>query len=190
VDEGEARIRQFEVLWAEIARRSNAQQALVAATVTATGTLAGLAVTDKADPVVLVVLAVVAPTFGLLWLDHARNIGEIGNFIRCNWGSDWGPNWEQLYAEGKNTREGRFRFAIFITAVILVFVGPAFGGLVASVCQLDGQLLFIAAWGGAALLTTLFAISLGIQIVQTRPGPPEPCSGSASASGPSSSGRV
>jgi hypothetical protein len=188
--EGEAQMRQFEVLWAEIARRSNAQQALVAATVTATGTLAGLAVTDKADPVVLVVLAVVAPTFGLLWLDHARNIGEIGNFIRCNWDPGWGPNWEQLYAEGKNTREGRFRFVIFISAVILVFVGPALGGLIASVCQLDGHLLFIAAWASATLLTMLFLVSLAIQIVQTRPGSPGPFSGSQSASEPSSSGRV
>lgn len=175
MDNDEATIRQFEVLWAEVARRSNAQQALIAATVTATGTVGGLAVTGKADPVLLVVLAAVSPIFGLLWLDHARNIGEIGDFIRCNWGRDWGPNWEQQYAEKKNSRAGRFRFGIFITAVTLVFVGPAVGGLLASVCELDGKLPLWVAWGGSAVLTALFTISWVIQIFQTLPRAPEPC---------------
>ncbi len=186
----EATIRQFEVLWAEIARRSNAQQALIAATVTATGTIGGLVVTGKADSVLLVVLAVVSPIFGLLWLDHARNIGEIGDFIRCNWDQEWGPNWEKRNAERKNTGTGWFRFIAFITAVIVVFIGPAIGGLSASICELDDKLRLIVAWGGAAALTGLFIVGLAIQVVQTKPGPPEPCPDPDRESQPSSSGRA
>jgi hypothetical protein len=107
----EATLRQFEVLWAEIARRSNAQQAIIAATVT--GTVGGLVVSGKAS------------------------------------------------------RAGHVRFVIFIVAVTIVFLGPATGGLSASVCHLDGQLRFIAAWAGSATLTALFAISWGIQVCQS-----------------------
>jgi len=176
-------IRQFEVLWAEIARRSNAQQALVAATVTTTGTIGGLVVTGKADSVLLVVLAAVAPIFGLLWLDHARNIGEIGEFIRCHWRGE--PNWEQHYAEQKDTAGGKFRFLIFITAVTLVFVGPAIGGLIFSADQLDGNCRLIASWLAAVVLTVLFTVSWVIQVGQTWPRPPGECPESDSDSGPS-----
>jgi hypothetical protein len=165
-------IRQFEVLWAEIARRSNAQQALLAATVTATGTVGGLVVSGRADPVLLVVLAVVAPVFGLLWIDHAQNIGEIGKFIRRNWPGS--PNWEQENEERKNTPAGRLRFLIFMPTMSLVFLGPALGGLAASVCQLDGTLYLIAAWGGAAVVTGLFSISWAIQVQRTWPKGSEP----------------
>lgn len=160
----DATLRQFEILWAEIARRSNAQQALVAATVTVTGTISGLVVTDKADSVLLVVLAIVAPVFGLLWLDHARNVGEIGEFICQNW--RWAPNWEKHNAERKKTDAGRFRFVIFILAVTIVFVGPALGGLWTSAGHLDGARLIVA-WGGAATLTVLFVVSWTIQVVQS-----------------------
>jgi hypothetical protein len=170
MDKVEATVRQCEVLWAEIARRSNAQQALVAATVTATGTIGGLVVTDKADSVLLVVLAAVAPIFGLLWLDHARNIGEIGEFIRCHWPSE--TNWEQHHSEEKGTDGGKFRFFIFIIAVTLVFVAPAIGGLYTSAGQLDGEYRLLASWIGAATLTTLFLISWAVQVFQTRPKPP------------------
>lgn len=161
----EAQLRQFEVLWAEIARRSNAQQAIIGATVTVTGTVGGLVVSGKAEQLLLVVLAIVAPVFGLLWLDHARNIGEIGNFIREKW--TWTPNWEQENADRKATGAGRFRFVIFVTAVTIVFLGPAIVGLSASACHLDAQLRFILSWGGSATLTALFALSWGIQIKQS-----------------------
>jgi hypothetical protein len=183
VDADESTIRQCEVLWAEIARRSNAQQALVAATVTATGTIGGLVVTEKADSVLLVVLAAVAPIFGLLWLDHARNIGVIGEFIRCHWPGE--TNWEQHHAEEKDTSGGVFRFSIFIVAVSLVFVGPAIGGLITSADQLDGKCRLLAAWIGAVVLTALFTISWAIQIFQTWPRPPGGCPETDRNSGPS-----
>jgi hypothetical protein len=179
----ERALRQFEALWAEIARRSNAQQALVAATVTAAGTIGGLVVAEKADSVLLVVLAVVAPIFGLLWLDHARNIGDIGEFIRCHWQGQ--PNWEQHQAERKYTAGGKFRFFIFITAVTLVFVGPAVSGLIASAGQLDGKCHFLASWIGAAVLTALFVVSWSIQVIQTLPKQPSHRSQSDKDAGPS-----
>lgn len=164
---GEATLRQFEILWAEIARRSNAQQALVAATVTGTGTVGGLVATKGAAPILLVVLAVVSPVFGLLWLDHARNINEIGRFIRENW--TWTPNWEKQYEEGKNSWAGGYRFVVFATAVTIVFLIPAGVGLFVSIGELRDEAGLIAAWGGGAIMTVLFTISWILQIAQTRP---------------------
>lgn len=161
----DAQLRQFEVLWSEIARRSNAQQALLAATVTITGTIGGLVVTNRADSVLLVVLAIVSPVLGLLWLDHARNIGEIGNFIRVNW--HWTPNWEQANADGKNATSGRARFVIFATAVTIVFLCPALAGLGASVSHLASVPYRIGAWSVALLLSCLFGLSWAIQIWQS-----------------------
>lgn len=88
----EAQLKQFEVLWAEIARRSTAQQALITLNVTATGTVIGLVVSGKSQSALLFVLAVVSPALGLLWVDHARSIGLIADFIRTRW--SWEPNWE------------------------------------------------------------------------------------------------
>ncbi|MGC1853071.1 MAG: hypothetical protein WA687_11590 [Solirubrobacterales bacterium] len=167
-ESAEAQLRQYEALWAEIARRSNAQQALIAATVTATGTVSGLVVAGKADAVLLVVLAVVSPVFGLLWLDHARNIDNIGGFIRSNWA--WSPNWELEHESRKGTkREATFRFIIFTTAVTIVFLGPAAGGLIASFSHPGSALIFITAWCPAAMLTALFAVAWLVHVGQTRP---------------------
>lgn len=166
MDECEAQVRQFEVLWAEIARRSNAQQALIAATVTATGTVGGLVVAEGTNAALLLVLALVAPVFGLLWLDHARNIGEIGEFIAKNW--RWNPNWEAEYDQRKRTRGGRQRFYVFVAAISIVFLLPAMVGLAASVCQIsDG--LGLAGWIGGLVLTALFEISWLHQVVRSWP---------------------
>jgi hypothetical protein len=158
----DAALKQFEVLWTEIARRSNAQQALIGLSVTVTGTVGGLVVTGKSDPVLLVVLAIVSPVLGLLWIDHARNIGDIAEFIRTKW--TWEPNWETHIENKKRSAE---RFIFFILAMGLTFLSPAVAGLIASGIDVDGAEW--VAWSGAALLTALFAIGFGLQVWRSRP---------------------
>jgi hypothetical protein len=160
----EARLKQFEVLWAEIARRSTAQQALVGATATATATVGALAVEAKAGAVLLVVLAAVSPVFGLLWLDHALNIGQIAEFIGENW--RWKPSWETFYDTEKRGRSGRVRYVMFVLSMTLVFLAPAVAGLVASVGHLDGDAGRISAWAAAAAITLLYSVAWSAQIVR------------------------
>jgi hypothetical protein len=160
----DARLKQFEVLWSEIARRSNAQQALVALNVTAAGTVGGLVITGRADSVLLVVLAVISPVVGLLWIDHARNIGEIGEFIGREW--PWTPNWERNSASQKE--ESRGRFYVFILATTIVFLGPAFAGLIASVGRVTG-IGQVSGWGLAIVLTSLYCVSWATQVFRSRP---------------------
>lgn len=163
----EARLRQCEVLWAEIARRSNAQQALIAATVTATGTVGGLVAAQGADSALLLSLGLVAPVFGLLWLDHAQNIREIGHFIASAW--HWTPNWEAGYEEAKHVREGRNRFYFFVFAISIVFLAPSLDGLASSVCILRGDPGLLSAWISGLVLTVLFVVGWGFQLRKTWP---------------------
>lgn len=155
--DGDAKLKQFEVLWAEIARRSTAQQTLVGASVTVTGTVSGLVVTGKSSAVLLVVLAVVAPVFGLLWLDHAQVIGQIASFISSEW--IWKPNWESRFEVLKATRSARARYLVFVVAIGIVFLAPALSGLAASVAHLHGKAGRELAWACAVGLTGLFASS-------------------------------
>lgn len=165
--EKEAQLKQFEVLWAEIGRRSNTQQALIAATVTATSTVGALVVAQRVDAALLAVLAVISPVFGLLWLDHARMIDEIASFIRRMW--PWSPNWEGYHRDRNGTSSGRARFLIFTLAVTIVFLGPACGGLIASFCALDGHPGRIAAWLVGLVLAVLFAASWAHRVVSSWP---------------------
>ena len=163
--EDDARLKQFEMLWAEISRRSSAQQALLALNVTTTGAVGGLTVTGRADAVLLVVLAVTSPVFGLLWIDHASNIGDIGAFIRREW--KWTPSWEIARHEAKNSSWARYVF--FITAMAMVFVVPAVAGLIASWPEAD-SLGSRTAWVFAAILTALLVVGLVAQVWRSRPG--------------------
>jgi hypothetical protein len=164
-DEITAKLKQFETLWGEIARRSNAQQALIGAAVAATGTVGGLVVGDKASVVLLAVLAGVVPVFGLLWLDHAQNIGQVSDFISEHWG--WEPNWERNYKMQLRSPARRIRYFLFIVAMTLVFVGPAVAGLVASFGHLDGQTGRIAGWAGAAAISLLFTVAWLLHVIRT-----------------------
>jgi len=166
--EGDATLKQFEVLWGEIARRSNAQQTLIGVTATATGTVVGLVVSKKADALLLAALAIVAPVFGLLWVDHAQNIGKIATFIRRNWA--WRPNWEhECYGELNYSATALFRYGMFITAVTLIFLGPAVAGLTASYGHVGHAAGRIVAWAGAVTVTALFTTSWCAQIVRSFP---------------------
>jgi MFS family permease len=156
--ECDAKLKQFDVLWAEIARRSNAQQTIIGATVTATGTIAGLVVSNKANPALFVVLAIVSPVFGLLWLDHALNISVIAEFISRNWRPGT-PNWEAYYRTQKQTKAGRGRYLLFVASMTVLFLVPAIGGLAASFPHLDSHTGRIAGWIAAVLLTSIFGVA-------------------------------
>lgn len=101
-------------------------------------------------------LAFVAPTFGLLWLDHARTIEKISSFIAEHW--QLSPNWEE---ERKDGRSEESRLFIFTVAVTIVFLGPSIGGLIATVDYQAG-VPFLFAWAGGAVLTLMFSLGWAI----------------------------
>ncbi len=73
---------QFEALRAEIAARSAAQAGAIQLAVTAVGALGGLAFATGGDRRLLLLIPIVATFLGLIWLDHAANIFNLGDFIK------------------------------------------------------------------------------------------------------------
>src|SRR3954454_7012341 len=74
-------LAQFNACRAEILARSSTQAAVVNLNITAISILAGYYFIYHANPLVLLVIPVVAPMLGIIWADHAINIGNLGRFI-------------------------------------------------------------------------------------------------------------
>jgi hypothetical protein len=75
-------LAEFQALRTEIAGRSAAQATMMQLAITAFGALAGLAFTQYGDHRSLLLIPVISAILGLIWLDHAANISNIGDFIK------------------------------------------------------------------------------------------------------------
>jgi hypothetical protein len=74
-------LAEFGKLRDEIGGRSTAAWTLVGLSITSSATLAGFVLAQKADARLLLVLPLLTPSLGLLFMDHAANIGRIGDYI-------------------------------------------------------------------------------------------------------------
>jgi hypothetical protein len=74
-------MQQFQALRAEILERSKAQLALISLNITALGVVGGTFLSNVVDPRVLFVVPILSPILGLIYLDHALAIGNMGRFI-------------------------------------------------------------------------------------------------------------
>jgi hypothetical protein len=74
-------LSEFSALRNEIGSRSSAQHTLINISVTAIGAVGGLALAQKGDLSLLLLLPILSPSIGMLYLDHAINIMNIGNYI-------------------------------------------------------------------------------------------------------------
>jgi hypothetical protein len=73
---------EYTILYAERDNRTSIQTNLALASLTATGIILGVALTNI-TPVILVI-PVLTGCLGLLWLDHAAKIDRIGSYVREN----------------------------------------------------------------------------------------------------------
>lgn len=74
-------LAEYQALRTEIQTRSGAQSTLMQLTITAFGALAALSFTQYGDRRMLLLIPVISTILGLVWLDHAANISNIGDFI-------------------------------------------------------------------------------------------------------------
>ena len=82
-EQAQAALTEFTTLRAEIANRSTAQYTLVAITLVAASTLGGLTLgPGHVQSTILLLLSPICTATGLLWLDHAHAIYQIGDYIR------------------------------------------------------------------------------------------------------------
>src|SRR4051794_13754639 len=76
-------LAQFNTLRGEITTRSTAQATLLTANITAIGVVGGLVFSDKGTGIdVLLIVPILSPVLGMLWIDHAISIACIGTFLQ------------------------------------------------------------------------------------------------------------
>ena len=125
---------------AEITRRSTTQQALQAANTTVVLAIAGVVISGKSTPILLVLIPVVSVMFGSQWLDHHRCIHRLGDFMafhaeRALTGALGDPPVErfQFWETYIRDRRGNERNAVWKLPVVAVFQGTAIAALALSV---------------------------------------------------------
>jgi hypothetical protein len=74
-------LAEFNKLRDEISGRTTAAWTLLGINATASSAIAGFVLAQKADPLLLLILPLLTPSLGLLFIDHAVNIGNIGKYI-------------------------------------------------------------------------------------------------------------
>lgn len=115
----DVRLAEFAALRVEITQRSSFQQALNALNLTVVATIAGLVLSNHAAKSLLLFVPVISSTFGLLWLDHHRNIVLIATYVREElW--RWTPSWEVWFAQHR---------APIKEIIYFVAVGVVYGGV-------------------------------------------------------------
>jgi hypothetical protein len=75
-------LAQFNACRAEIQARSSNQAAIINLNITAIGIIAGYYFVYHANPLVLLIIPLLSPMLGIIWADHAINIGNLGRFIQ------------------------------------------------------------------------------------------------------------
>lgn len=163
-----ALLTQFTALRAEIQNRSTAQASMVTLNITAIGLIAGFFFAQHADARVLFVIPVLSSILGLVYVDHAINIGNIGRFIQTrimpelarSGGATQLPDYEVFVREFE--RRGGFRLFLFGIPILFMFGVVPLGALVLPF-MLNGynaaDLTFLGAAGLGGILLLLFMIA-------------------------------
>ena len=154
-------LAEFGALRTEIAGRSAAQATMMQLAVTAFGALAGLAFTEYGDHRLLLLIPIISAILGLIWLDHAANISNIGDFItteimpalKTAADMEYLPDYEVFVRKYERTPGGFFRtfglppFLIFIlvplVAMIMALNAPQHGFLFWILLLVDVALLTV-----------------------------------------------
>ena len=148
----EARLAEYAALRAETLNRCDAQRLLINLNLTATAALTAVAVARPGNAGLMIVLAYVSPTLGLLFARNVRSLARIGRYVRAELWIGWQPSWEDWLLE--QHRAHPWHPLDLPIPGVLVFVGPALAGLIVSVryqSDIGGAVVWwiglaIAAW--------------------------------------------
>lgn len=142
------RLGEFSALRAEIQQRTSFQHALVTLNLTAVATITGFVAAQKASQQLLLILPVVSPALGLLWLDHNRTIAVIAAYVRDDlW--KWKPSWEKRMSE---YREGSQSWSLsFWAPVLLIFFAVSVAALVIAFPKGEAATSWVLWLAGVAL---------------------------------------
>jgi hypothetical protein len=147
-------LSEFSALRTEITTRSTAQHTLINLSITATSAVGGFVLTGRFEPVLLLILPILSPALGMLYLDHALNIRNIGRYIN----KQLKPilplmRYEEaveIYQQHKLLRVLPYGLPIFI-----IFAGVPLGSLAATYAALQHIWTWVL-WGTGLMLSLLY----------------------------------
>jgi hypothetical protein len=162
-------LAQFDACRTEIQARSSTQATIINLNITAIGIIAGYYFEYNASPIVLLVIPLLSPMLGIIWADHAINIGNLGRFIQrrlmpllsATLKRDL-PDYE-VSIRTFEQQKGR-RLLLLITPMLLLFAVLPAGALILAwaVAPTRGILFMLLAGTGAALVLIFGGYSTSI----------------------------
>jgi len=158
---------EFRALRDEIGQRATFSHTLININAVATGVIAGLVANNPNRVILLLVPAVFSPVLGLLWLDHAHNIRNMGDYINSTLrplicqlaGDDRLLAWEEHVDQYERRRW--LRVVPLGVPVLILFAAVPVAALARTVAHLDST------WQGL-VWTTGMLLSIAFLFLWTR----------------------
>ncbi len=124
-----ALLAEFNAMRAEIIFRATSQATLMQLNITAAGTVAVFALAEQGRALTMIIIPILSPILGILWLDHDATIMKLGRFIKSDLKSAYSrvvtsfrfPDYES-YVDGADALPAtQFGILNFIIAVFATF---------------------------------------------------------------------
>jgi hypothetical protein len=168
-----ALLAEFNAMRAEIIFRATSQATLMQINITAAGTVAFFALADQTRALTMIIIPMLSPILGILWLDHDATIMKLGRFIKMDLKSAYRqvvtncdfPDYER-YAESADALPSpQFAILNFTIAVSATFGFLPLAALLYVIYEYRENLSSIAFLAPAAL-ATLLLLTFFIQFVR------------------------
>jgi hypothetical protein len=166
-------LAEFKALRDEIGSRASSSHTLININAVASGVTGGLVVNNPGRVELLLILPILSPVLGLLWLDHAHNIRNMGDYInltlRPQIAGGIGPGGEGALAweEHVDRYEQRawLRFVPLGVPVLVLFAAVPLVSLARTASDVGSGWQWLL-WVGGALLTLSFLVLWSRLILQ------------------------
>jgi hypothetical protein len=186
-----ALVAEFNAMRAEILFRATSQATLMQLNITAAGTVAFFALADGTRAATMIIIPILSPILGILWLDHDATILKLGRFIKtdlksaCNAVANFElPDYER-YAESADALPApRFAILNFTIAVFATFGFLPLAALVYVISTWKGKLSSLA-FLTPTLLAVLLLLAFFIQFSRRFGISPSKWAGSRNTTTPS-----
>jgi hypothetical protein len=165
-DRAAARVQEFSALREEIAGRSKAQHTLIQLSITAIGAIGafvlagegvpgGIPLAGKGNPLLLLLIPLLIPALGMIYLDHAINITNIGNYINEVLRPELGAF---HYEERVRAYEKRktLRILLYGLPIFLIFAAGPIASLIITALFLSGLFWAEVLWCGGVFMALLY----------------------------------
>lgn len=166
-------LSEFKALRDEIGSRATSSLTLININVVISGVVGGLVVNNPGRVELLLLLSILSPLLGLLWLDHAHNIRNIGDYINVTLrpliAGSVGPGGEHLLAWEEHVdryeRRAFLRFVPLGVPVLVLFAGVPVASLARTVGSVGSGWQWLL-WVVGVALTVCFLMLWSRLILQ------------------------